>query len=196
MPVYNCSDVVLKALQSIDGLVDEIKCFECRWIGHNGPNNSPDDTIAVIKEWREKAKTKVTLYHFDPMYEWESYNEILKGVDIGDWVFQFSSDEEILEWGKDVREILSVTNEKAFRIFFHLLKPYAALISARLYKKTETVYFDRDHRYVYDKDGWIDIPHSPTIHILIDHQPETDAKKDRKNMKEYSIKNYKQEHGD
>jgi glycosyltransferase involved in cell wall biosynthesis len=190
MPIYNCSDVVLKALASIDGKVDEIKCFDGRWVGHDGPDYSPDNTIDLIKEWGKTSKTRVSIYRIEPKFhEWEFHNEILKYIDNGDWILKLDSDEIILEWDENTGRILQFSDEKAYRVFWHFFKPYTALPNAKLFRKTETLYYDRNHREIYDGSGWIDVPRAPMIRIVFDHQPEADTKKDRANMREYEKRN-------
>jgi glycosyltransferase involved in cell wall biosynthesis len=189
MPVYNCADTILTALQSIDGLVDEIRCYDGKWIGKDGPLYSPDNTQQIIEEFAKVSKSKVSYWRFErPMYEWFFHNEILKGIENGDWLFKLDADEIILEW-ENVRETLEKSTEKAYRVCWHLFKPYAAVPNAKFFRKTETLYYNLNHREIFDKDGWIDVPRSPIIHILYDHQPEADTKKDRTNMKEYEHRN-------
>lgn len=190
MPIYNCSDVIVKALDSIDGKVNEIMCFDGRWVGHDGPDYSPDNTIDIINEWAKTSKTKVSIFRIEPIYhEWEFHNEILKHINNGDWILKLDSDELILEWGPNVYSILGRSTEKAHRVYFQFFKPYALLPNAKLYRKSETLHYDLNHREIFDKDGWIDVPHTSPIHIVFANQAEADTKKDRENMKKYEERN-------
>lgn len=183
VPIYNCADTILIALQSIDGLVDEIYCYNGRWAVRDGPDYSPDNTEDLIKEWCKTSKSKVVIYHLMPnLHEWEFHNEILKTIDNGNWLFKIDADEVILEW-INVRETIENSIEKAYRVCLVLFKPYAAVPNAKFYRKTPTLHYDLNHREIFDNGGWIDTAHAHIIHIVYDHQPKAFMKKDREVMK-------------
>jgi hypothetical protein len=192
MPVYECGDVVLTALKSIDGKVDEIRCYDGRWVGHDGADYSTDNTEEVILKFAEYSKSKIFYRKLVPAYEWEFHNKIFKDIADGDWVFKLDSDEIILEW-ENVRETLENSTEKAYRVCWHLFKPYAAVPNAKFYRKSATLHQDKNHREIFDKDGWIDVPRCPIIHIVYDHMPEADTKKARADMIKYEDENFKYE---
>lgn len=184
IPIYNCSDVILGCLQSIDGLVDEIKCFNGRWAVRDGPDYSPDNTEDLIREWGKTSKSKVIIYRLTPnLYEWEFHNEILKTIENGDWLFKIDSDEVVMEW-VNVRETLDST-AKAYRVCCVLFKPYAAVPNAKFYRKTPSLHYDHNHREIFDEDGWIDTARAPILHIVYSHIKEAMTKKDRLAMREY-----------
>jgi glycosyltransferase involved in cell wall biosynthesis len=139
MPVYNCDDVVLRALESIDDKVDEIRCYDGRWIGHNGADHSIDNTEQVILKFAEHSQSKVFYKKLEPAYEWAFHNEILKDIVDNDWIFKLDSDEIILEW-LNVRETLDNSTEKAYRVCWGMFKTYAAVPNAKFYRKTPTLY--------------------------------------------------------
>jgi glycosyltransferase involved in cell wall biosynthesis len=195
MPVYNCADVILASLQSIDGKVDEIRCFDGRWVGHEGSDYSTDLTERIIKIFGEHSRSKVFYNKVLPMREWESKNKMIENIEDGDWIYFHDSDEVILEW-ENVRETLNYSIEGAYRVCCHMFKSYAAVPNAKFFKKTEGVHFDRNHREIFDGGWWIDVPHAPIIHIVYDHMPEAKTKKDRPNMKKYETENFKYEQGE
>ncbi|GEM_PF-6206945 len=184
MPVYNCSDVILESLKSIDGKVDEIRCYDGRWFGHDGADYSIDNTPEIICKFAEESVSKVTYKRVPPMYEWEFYNEVLKEIEDGDWVIRLDSDEIILEW-VNVFETLVNSKEKAYRICWEMDKPYAAVPNAKFYKKTSTLHLDHNHREIFDESGWIDTARAPILHIVYAHVKKAMTKKARPIMSEY-----------
>jgi hypothetical protein len=196
--VYNSADVILEALQSLDGKVDGIYCFDGRWEGYEGADNSEDETERVIVEFSKTSKSKVSLFKLPVLHQWQARTEALKHLEIGDWAIMLDSDEIIVDWGEDVRYILSSpdTNAKAFRVCWTLYKTYGALPTPRCVRRTETVHYSTDHRRLFDKDGEIDLPHAPVIHIVVDHQKTSEKKKMRKQADKYkeSLLGYEQSH--
>ena len=193
MRVYNCADVILESLKSIDEKVDEIRCYDGRWIGHDGSDYSVDDTEEVIRKFAEESISKVTYKRFPPMYEWQFHNEVLKEIDNGDWVFKLDSDEIITEWGMEVFETLIHSEAKAYRVCWGMYKPYAAVPNAKFYKKTPHLHYNENHREIFDETGWIDTVRAPIIHIVYDHIEKAMTKKDRLAMSEYERRNHEYE---
>ena len=187
MPVFNCDDVILESLKSIDDKVDEIHCCDGRWSARNGPDCSTDNTEQVIKAFAEHSKSKVTYKCYPPMHEWEARNAMAKDVADGDWIFFLDSDEIVLEW-VNVRETIATSTEKAYRVCCVLFKTYAAVPNAKFYRKTSTLYYNFNHREIFDKDGWIDTARAPILHIVYSHIKEAMMKKDRPAMREYEKK--------
>ena len=185
MPVYNCADVVLEALKSIDGKVDEVLCLDGRWTGTSGLDHSTDETEEIILNFSEHSKSRVCYTRLRPMHQWEARSESLKFCGNGDWAIFLDSDEIITMWGDDVRQTLEVSNEKAYRIYWSFHKLCAVHLRYGIIKKTETVHWSTDHRRVFDKDGEVDIVHAPIINIVINHQSIAGTKKMRNREEEY-----------
>lgn len=185
MMVYNSADVILKALESIDGKVDEILCFDSRWIGYNGSDHSTDGTDAIIRQFSMYSHSSVFYISLLPMHQWQARTEALKYVQNGNWVFIYDSDECIIEWENEVRNILENSSERTYRICQIRFKPYTALPIPCLFRKTETLRYSTDHRRIFDKDGEIDIARAPLIHIVVDHQPIAEKKAMRQQSEEY-----------
>lgn len=118
--VYNCGEVLPDTLRSIDGLVDEIRCFDGRYAYHAPVESlySTDDTRTVIENFALTSKSK-TIYNELPslMYESSARTFSIKDIDEGDWVFVIDSDERVIKWSNDVSSILRQNNELAFLIF-------------------------------------------------------------------------------
>ncbi len=192
MPVYNCDDVILESLKSIDGKVDEIHCCDGRWSGRDGPDCSTDNTEQVIEAFAEHSKSKVMYKCYPPMFEWEARNAMAKDVEDGAWIIFLDSDEIILEW-LNVRETIENSMEKAYRVCWGLFKTYAAVPNAKFYRKTPTLYYNFNHREIFDKYGWIDTARAPILHIVYVHQPKASSKKDREDMAKYESRLFEYE---
>lgn len=134
--VFNCGEVILDALKSIDGRVDEIHCFDSRWNSLYDINfpHSTDDTKSIIENFALTSKSKVK-YKELPSPLWESHARTLSIEDIeeGDWVFVLDSDERIIEWDTNIRSILEQSNELAYYIFMD--KSFFSV--CRFFKKTK-----------------------------------------------------------
>ena len=185
MPVYNSADVVLEALKSIDGKVDEILCLDGRWIGTSGLDHSTDGTEEIVLSFSEHSKSRVYYTRSRPMHQWEARTESLKFCGDNDWAIFLDSDEIITKWDDDVRKTLETSNEKTYRLYWKFYKPHVALLRYGVIRKTETVHWSTDHRRIFDKDGEVDIVHAPIIDIVIDHQEIAGIKKMRKREEEY-----------
>jgi glycosyltransferase involved in cell wall biosynthesis len=196
--MYQSADVILKALQSIDGKVDEIYCFDGRWEGYTGPDNSDDGTENLIAEFAKTSKSKVSFFKLPVLYQWQARTEALKHLENGDWAIMLDSDEMIVDWGEDVRQILSSpdTNAKVFRVCWTVYKSYRAIPTPRCVRKTETVHYSTDHRRLFDNEGEIDFLHAPVIHIVVDHQESSEKKKMRQQADRYkeSLIGYEHSH--
>lgn len=180
MPVYNSADVVLEALKSIDGKVDEIVCFDGRWEGYTGPDHSDDGTEKIVAEFAKTSKTKIYYLKLPVLHQWQARTTVLNMADNGDWTIILDSDEIIIEWGDDVRSTLENSTEKAYRVCWTIFKPCSAMpVAYRCVKKTEYLRCSTNHRRLFDEQGELDILHAPIIHIVIDHQPLADKKKMR-----------------
>ena len=89
----------------------------------------------------------------------------------------------ILEW-INVRETLENSTAKAYRVCWGMFKTYAAVPNAKFYRKTPTLHYDRNHREIFDENGWIDTARASILHIVYDHQSKAATKKDRETMKQ------------
>jgi len=185
MPVYNCADVILESLKSIDGKVDEIICVDGRWIGIEGADRSTDDTQKIILKFSAHSKSSVFYTLLPVMHQWEARTESLKFAENGSWIILLDSDELVIEWGDEVRSTLENSTEKTYRMCWLKYKPYAAHLRYGVLRKTETLHWGTDHRRLFDKDGEIDIPNAPIIHIVLTNHPLADKKKQRANMQQY-----------
>jgi glycosyltransferase involved in cell wall biosynthesis len=134
--VFNCGEVILDALKSIDGLVDEIHCFDSRWnsIPNEYGDHSSDDTKALIEKFAITSKSKIE-YKELPSPLWESNARTLSIEDIkeGDWIFVIDSDERVIEWDNNIRFILEQSNELAYCISMD--KSFFSV--CRFFKKTK-----------------------------------------------------------
>lgn len=132
--VYNCGEVLPDTLKSIDGLVDEIHCFDGRYAYHAPVESlySTDDTRTIIENFALISKSKIT-YNKLPtsMYEADARTFSIENIEVGDWVFVIDSDERVVKWGDDVSSTLMQSNELAYFIFMdEQIYPVC-----RLYKK-------------------------------------------------------------
>jgi glycosyltransferase involved in cell wall biosynthesis len=120
--VYNCGEVLPDTLRSIDGLVDEIRCFDGRYAYHKPIESlySTDDTRAIIENFAFISKSKITYNQLpSPMYEADARTFSIQNIEVGDWVFVIDSDERVVKWGNDVRFTFEQTNELAYFIFMN-----------------------------------------------------------------------------
>lgn len=185
MPVYNCADVILDTLKSIDGLVDEILCVDGRWIGMEGPDYSNDGTRDIILKFGITAKSQVFYITLPVSHQWKARTLSLSYLDEGDWAIMIDSDEMVVEWGDDVRATLENSTEKAYRMCWMKYRPNSAYLRYGVLRKTESLRWSTDHRRLYDKDGEIDIPNASIIHIVLANHPLSDKKTQRSNMDKY-----------
>jgi len=118
--VYNCGDVVLEALKSLDGLVDEIRCCDSCWIPKfSGIPYSNDDTQSVIEKFAKTSKSKVEYIRLNsPTSEGKARVNALENIVEGDWVFVLDADERVIGWDSNVRSILEGTNEVGFLFYW------------------------------------------------------------------------------
>jgi glycosyltransferase involved in cell wall biosynthesis len=186
IPVYNSADVILDALKSIDGKVDEILCFDGRWEGYVGANHSTDETQKIILEFSMHSKSSVYYIALPVLHQHEARTAMLKYLENGDWAIQIDSDEKVIEWGDGVRDMLTNSDAKTFRVCWTMFKTCAAMpVTYRCVKKTEYLRVSTNHRQLFDDQGELDIRHAPIIHIVIDHQPNSEQKKMRKQADAY-----------
>lgn len=182
---YQCADVILSCLQSVDGLVDEIMCFDGIWIGYEGPEHSNDGTDKIIIEFAKTSKSKVSYHQLPKMHQYEARTMALKHLKNEEWGVILDADEEIVEWGDDVRKILELSHERAYRVCEHLYKNYAATPTPRCFRITECLRVSTDHRRLFDDQGELDIRFAPIIHIVYEHQKLSDQKRMRKQADSY-----------
>ncbi len=94
--VYNCGEVLPDTLKSIDGLVDEIHCFDGRYAYHAPVEllYSTDDTRMVIENFALTSKSK-TIYNKLPslMYEANARTFSIQDIKVGD-VLEFFTEIE------------------------------------------------------------------------------------------------------
>jgi glycosyltransferase involved in cell wall biosynthesis len=118
--VYNCGEVLLDALKSIDGLVDEIHCFDGRYAYHSSSESffSSDNTKEIIENFALTSKSRVS-YNQLPfaMYETEARTISIEDIVEGDWVFVIDSDERVISWDNGIRSLLEGSKELAYFIF-------------------------------------------------------------------------------
>lgn len=183
--VYQCDDVILSCLQSIDGKVDSIFCFDGRWHGIEGPDYSTDKTQEIIIEFSKISKSKVSYIQLPVLHQWESRTAAFKYLDNGAWGIVIDSDEIVTEWGDDVRTTLENSTEKAYRMCWMKYDVNKAYLRYGVLRKTKSLHWSTDHRRLFDDDGEIDIPHAPIIHIVLSNHPLTNKKKQRPNMDNY-----------
>jgi len=183
--VYNAVDVIGRCLKSLDGIVDRILILDCKWIGF--PSSlaySVDGTLSVIKRFRETSKSEVIIVtSLTPMHQYEARNYLFNLVHKNDWILVIDSDETIIKVPENLREILSTTKERGFRIFSSTKKGNRyPLPTLKLVKKTKGLSYEENHRYIKDKKGRIHVGDFPTIDIEIKHFPK---KAMREKMNEY-----------
>jgi hypothetical protein len=117
MMVFNCGDVIGRALADLDGRVDEIHCFDGRWKNYTYTitNHSVDNTKEMIEKFALTSKSKV-FYHLSPenIEEWEARTYSLSCAQSGDWIFVFDADEMIKEFPNNLRATLEQSNERGY----------------------------------------------------------------------------------
>lgn len=104
--VYNCGEVLPDTLKSIDGLVDEIRCFDGRYSYIKSKSlYSTDDTREIVEKFALLSKSKTT-YNQLPfsMFESEARTFSIRGIKEGDWVFVIDSDERVVKWDETIRK--------------------------------------------------------------------------------------------
>jgi len=132
--VYNCGDVLLNTLKSIDGKVDEIHCYDTCWLISPKTLHSSDNTKTVIENFSITSKTKADYTELpSPMSEGHARTASIKNINDGDWVFVIDSDEVVTVWGDDIRSILETSNEKGYFWFME----FSLFKLCRLFKKTK-----------------------------------------------------------
>lgn len=137
MMVYNCDDVVLGALQSIDGLVDEIRCFDSKWerMEWSMSPHSTDNTKFIIENFALTSKSKTTYSELpSPTLRRIARAAAIATIEEGDWIFIIDSDERVTHWC-DIRSVLDQTNQLSFNVFING-KQDMSNHSCRLFKKT------------------------------------------------------------
>jgi hypothetical protein len=137
MMVYQCGDVVLGALQSVDGLVDEIRCFDSKWerMESKMPPHSIDDTRVIIENFALTSKSKVSYTELSSPTKRDIARETaVATVDNGDWIFVLDSDERVTHCC-DVCSVLNQTNQTSFNVFING-KQDTCNHPCRLFKKT------------------------------------------------------------
>lgn len=161
--IFNCGDVLLPCLQSMDGKVDEIHCFDSRWMPAQTPH-SIDDTKSVIEEFSRSSKSKAEYHELpSPTGEGKARTLSIENVTEGDWIFVLDSDERVVSWGNDIRSTLEQTKE--FGYYFFMDKSILGV--CRLFRKINGM----KYRYcnIHAPDGKILQETYRTIGIIIHH---------------------------
>lgn len=165
--VYQCDDVVFGALQSIDGLVDEIRCFDSKWerMDQKMPIHSTDNTKAIIENFGFTSKSKVSYFELpSPTLEKLAHTASIEDIEEGDWIVHISSDERVLRWDLNVRSILEQTNEVYYRIFINgIPHPFC-----RIYRKINGMWFYHNDR-ICSPDGKYYMTNATLIGIDLYH---------------------------
>lgn len=188
--VFNSADTILDCLKSIDGKVDEILCFDGRWKGFDYPSDhSTDETQKIILKFSMSSKSQVYYVALPVMHQHEARTEAINQVINGDWIISLDSDEVFIKIPENIKEILTNTNEKGYRICGNGREcSYATHPTFRLVKKTEGMHWSTDHRRVFDKDGELDLLHfPPLLGMVFNHHPLTGNKKMRSCMEQYKV---------
>lgn len=183
--VYNAADVIGRCLKSLDGIVDRILILDCKWIGFPSKEvNSTDETLDIIRRFRETSKTEVFLITSPiPMHQYEARNFLLNLVHKNDWILVVDSDETIVKIPTNLMEILSSTKERGFKIMTVTKRGNRyAIPSVKLIKKTRDLHYEENHRYVKNRKGLIYAGNFPTLDIEINHFSEKGM---REKMNEY-----------
>lgn len=183
--VYNSADVIERCLKSLDGVVDRILILDCKWVGFPSEKAySTDGTLDIIRRFRETSKTEViVVISPTPMHQHEARNLLLNLVHKDDWILVVDSDETIIKVPENLREILLSTKERGFRVFARTKKGnFYPLPTVKLIKKTRTLCYEENHRYMKDRKGLIYAGDFPTLGVEITHFPE---KAMREQMNQY-----------
>jgi hypothetical protein len=131
--VFNCGDIVLNALKSIDGLVDEIHCYDSLWIPAKTIHSS-DDTKSVIEEFAKTSKSKIDYQEIEsPISEGKARAKSIENIAEGDWVFVLDADEWVTRWDADVRSILEKSTENGYYFYW---ENKSLFTTCRFFKKT------------------------------------------------------------
>lgn len=117
--VFNCGDIILEALKSIDGLVNEIHCYDSCWIPIKALY-STDDTQSIIEEFAKTSKSKIEYHEIpSPTTEGRARKASIENVEEGDWVFVIDADEKVTRWDDNVRSILEQTTEEGYYYYWN-----------------------------------------------------------------------------
>jgi hypothetical protein len=185
MFVYQSADTVLEALKSIDDKVDRILCFDGRWEGYTGPDQSTDETQKIILYFSKNAKSQVYYIALPVMHQYQARTTAFAYLKNGDWAIILDADEKIIEWREDVRETLLNSKVDVQRPCCHLFGTYAGYTVPKCIRMTEGLHYSTDHRRVFNVKGEVDLVHGPIIHIVVDHQDMSEKKKMRKQADVY-----------
>lgn len=116
--VYNCGDILLNTLKSIDGKVDEIHCYDSCWLPKPKTSHSSDNTREVIENFSKISITKADYIELpSPTSEQKARNAYLEKITKGDWIFSIDSDEVVINWDAGVHQVLECTSERGFYWF-------------------------------------------------------------------------------
>jgi glycosyltransferase involved in cell wall biosynthesis len=125
--VFNCGDIILDTLKSLDGRVDEIHCYDGAWdyvqiemkkAKMNAADYSTDNTEVIIKQFALTSKSKVEYHKIQPhLREREARTKSIANIAEGDWVFVIDSDEKVIEWNDNIRFVLENENKDAYYFF-------------------------------------------------------------------------------
>jgi glycosyltransferase involved in cell wall biosynthesis len=198
--VYNSAETIIDCLKSIDGKVDEILCFDGKWEGFSYTSDRSDDgTRDIILAFAVDSKSLVRYIGMPVLHQHEARTRSINQLINGDWIFSIDTDESIILFPENLREILENTKEdvKGYRICVRKPIAVSAYPTFRLVRKTEGLRFSTDHRRVFNNEGELDLAHFPVLtSVVIDHLPKAKDKRMRQYMEEYKkwLHNYEQTH--
>jgi len=185
--VYNGDETILFTLESLLGKVDKVIILDGRWIGVECNSlHSTDKTYDVVKTFMKDHPILpiIYLYATKPMHQVESRQYLLDQVPNGDWVLMIDSDEIVINWIDNLKEkILKTTKEKYFVVHgkYHRVR----LGTVRLMCKSKGLFYERNHRWMSDKNGKILLGNLERLPIQIRQHSLRVTKKMREPMKKY-----------
>jgi PAS domain-containing protein len=183
--VYNAYETIWECLESLIDIVDRIVILDGRWIGFEGESlTSNDGTSLEIEEFMVmcKQQAEVDIDYFvatKENHQYEARNFLLDQVPVGDWFLIIDSDEKIIDFPQNLREILDYAKESGNKNNGFRCggldetqesgpRPYDI---PKLLQKTKGMKYTSNHRYLYDDNGAIDLGHTPPlVKLVIYHQ--------------------------
>lgn len=177
--VWNSEETIFSCLTALADFVDRIVILEGRWIGYEGTTiRSTDNTENEILRFifgRPLDERKLQIRYIvatRELHQYESRNELLNEVPIGDYLMIIDSDEIVVSYPSNLRESLS-TGAKGFRMIYNEggNGNFRPLDLPRILRKTEGLHWTHNHRYLDDNNGPLVIrpQEYPVLNIKIEH---------------------------
>jgi len=195
---YNSAETIVPCLESLNGKVDLILCFDAKWHGFPYPSLYSDDKTEFLINCLNSSWLPIQYIKLPSPIDQVRMRSVMVGsVPEGNWILNIDADEIITHWDGDIKAILESTKENGFRVCQKYQKERCATTTLRLVKKTQGLHYTNDHREVEDNNGVIDVHRFPVLtNIVIDHHELAANKRMRPYMEEYKkwLLKYENEH--